>query len=201
MATNTTRLDTYLTWLRAIATFVFVAALCVSVALVVIAFVPGSPVREELPARALSGADGVGGVDTGVSLAKAGWVPFAVDDPSLGQRLLFLLTVLPGLLVVAEVARRLASVVRTAQDSDPFTAATSRALVSIGKLTVVAGLGAWVVSQVARVVLARTMLDSADHIRPHHSPLGWLVVGAILGGFGLILDRGVEMRAELDTVI
>jgi hypothetical protein len=200
MAT-TTRLDTYLTWLRAAATFVFIAALCVSVALVVIAFIPGSPVREELPARALSGVDGVGGVESGVSLAKAGWVPFAVDDPSLGQRLLFLLTVLPGLLVIAEVARRLSAVVRRARDSDPFTAASSRALVSIGKLTVIAGLGAWVVSQLARAVLARTMLDSADHIRPHHSPLGWLVVGAILAGFGLILDRGVEMRTELDTVI
>jgi hypothetical protein len=200
MATST-RLDTYLKWLRATATFVFIAALCVSVALVVIAFVPGSPVREELPARALSGFDGVGGVDSGVSLARSGWVPFAVDDPTLGQRLLFLLTVLPGLLVVAEVARRLAAVVRSAQDSDPFTATTSRALVSIGKLTVLAGLGAWLASQVARAVLARTMLDSADHIRPHHSPLGWLVVGAILAGFGLILDRGVEMRTELDTVI
>jgi hypothetical protein len=106
-----------------------------------------------------------------------------------------------GLLVIAEVARRLAAVVRTGQDSDPFTAATSRALASIGKLIVVAGLGAWVVRQVARAVLAGTMLDSADHIRPHQLPLGWLVVGAILTGFALILDRGVEMRAELDSVI
>ena len=195
------RLDTYLKWLRATATFVFIAALCVSVALLVIAFIPGSPVREELPARALSGFDGVEGIDAGVSLAKAGWVPFTVDDPSLAQRLLFLLTVLPGFLVVAEVARRLAAVVRTAQADDPFTTATSRALVSIGRLTVLAGLGAWAVSTVARAVLADTMLDSGTPLRPHHSPLGWLVVGAILTGFGLILDRGVEMRAELDTVI
>ncbi|HET6940075.1 MAG TPA: DUF2975 domain-containing protein [Nocardioides sp.] len=200
MATST-RLDTYLRWLRATATFVFIAALCVAVALVVIALVPGSPVRQALPARALSGFDGVGGVEPGVSLAKAGWVPFAVDDPSLGQRLLFLLTVLPGLLVIAEVARRLASVVRTAQENDPFTAATSKALVSIGRLTVLAGLGAWAVSQVAGAVLAHTMLESSTSLRPHHSPLGWLVVGLILTGFGLILDRGVEMRDELDTVI
>ncbi len=200
MAT-TTRLDTYLKWLRATATFVFVAALCASVALAVIAFVPGSPVRAELPARALSGLDEVGGVDAGVSLANSGWVPFAVDDPSLGQRLLFLLTVLPGLLVIAEVARRLAVVVRTAQDSDPFTATTSRSLLSIGRLTVLAGLGAWAVSQVAGAVLAHTMLESSTPLRPHHSPLGWLFVGVILTGFGLILDRGVEMRTELDTVI
>jgi hypothetical protein len=195
------RLDTYLKWLRATATFVFIAALCVSVALVVIAFVPGSPVREALPARSLTGFDGVGGVDSGVLLASSGWVPFTVDDPSLGQRLLFLLTVLPGLLVIAEVARRLAAVVRTAQGSDPFTATTSRALLSIGRLTVIAGLGAWAVSQVAGAVLAHTMLASSTPLRPHHSPLGWLVVGVILTGFGLIVDRGVEMRAELDTVI
>ena len=200
MAT-TTRLDTYLKWLRAIATFVFVAALCLSVALVVIALIPGSPVREELPARALSGFDGVRGVDPGVSLTRSGWVRFAIDDPSLGQRLLYLLSVLPGLLVVAELARRLAAVVRTAQESDPFTLATSQALLSIGRLTVLAGLGAWAVSQVARAALAHTMLDSSTPLRPHHSPLGWLVVGLILTGFGLIVDRGVAMRTELDTVI
>ena len=108
---------------------------------------------------------------------------------------------LPGLLVIAEVARRLAVVVRTAQDSDPFTATTSRALLSIGRLTVLAGLGAWAVSQVAGAVLAHTMLESSTPLRPHHSPLGWLFVGVILTGFGLILDRGVEMRTELDTVI
>src|SRR5436190_1930568 len=116
MAT-TARLDSYLKWLRATATFVFIAALCVSVALAVIALIPGSTVRAELPARALS------------------------------------------------------------------------------------GLGAWAVSQVAGAVLAHTMLESATPLRPHHSPLGWLFVGVILTGFGLILDRGVEMRTELDTVI
>jgi len=36
---------------------------------------------------------------------------------------------------------------------------------------------------------------------PHHAPLGWLAVGLIFAAFGQILDRGVSMRAELDTVI
>jgi hypothetical protein len=37
--------------------------------------------------------------------------------------------------------------------------------------------------------------------RPHQAPLGWLAVGLIFAAFGQILDRGVTMRAELDTVI
>ncbi len=38
-------------------------------------------------------------------------------------------------------------------------------------------------------------------VQPHQSPLGWLAVGLIFAALGLILDRGVAMRAELDTVI
>ena len=49
------RLGTWLRWLRATATFVFIAALCLAVAVLVIAFIPGSPVTQELPA---AGADG-----------------------------------------------------------------------------------------------------------------------------------------------
>ena len=48
------RLATWLRWLRATASFVFIAALCLAVALLVIAFIPGSPVIQELPATALS---------------------------------------------------------------------------------------------------------------------------------------------------
>src|SRR3954469_20836189 len=102
------RLGTWLRWLRATATFVFIAALCLAVALLVIAFIPGSPVTQELPSAALTGLDRVGGVTTGVVVDPSGWVPFAVHDPSLAQRLLYLLTVLPGLALVAEIARRMA---------------------------------------------------------------------------------------------
>jgi hypothetical protein len=45
------------------------------------------------------------------------------------------------------------------------------------------------------------MLESAVPFKPHESPLGWLAVGLIFAAFALILDRGVLMRAELDTVI
>jgi Protein of unknown function (DUF2975) len=195
------RLGTWLRWLRATSTFVFVAALCLAVAVLVIAFIPGSPVTQELPSAALTGLDRVGGVTTGAVVDPSGWVPFAVHDPSLGQRLLYLLTVLPGLVLIAEIARRMAQLLRTAQASDPFTATTARALMTVGKLTAFAGLGTWILSQAAQGLLSTTMLTSPLTYKPHQSPLGWLAVGLIFAALALILDRGVAMRAELDTVI
>ena len=195
------RLGSWLRWLRATATFVFIAALCLGVALLVIAFIPGSPVTQELPASALTGLDQVGGVTAAVAVDPSGWIPFTIHAPSLAQRLLYLMTVLPGLALIAEIARRMAHLLRAAQDTDPFTASTARALVTVGKLTAFAGLGTWVLSQVAQGVLSWTMLASPVPFHPHQAPLGWLAVGLIFAAFGQILDRGVAMRAELDTVI
>jgi hypothetical protein len=158
-------------------------------------------VTQELPAAALTGLDRVGGVTAGVGVDPSGWVPFTVHDASLAQRLLDLLTVLPGLVLIAEIARRMANLLRAAQASDPFTATTARALVTVGKLTAFGGLGAWIVSQVAQGLLSATMLASTLTYKPHQSPLGWLAVGLIFAALGQILDRGVAMRAELDTVI
>jgi hypothetical protein len=195
------RLATWLRWLRATATFVFIAAMCVAVALLVIAFIPKSPVTQDLPAGAVQGLHPVRGVTVGVGVDRSGWIPFGVDDASLAQRLLHLLVMLPGLILVAEIARRMAKLLRIAQLRDPFTAATSRELWRLGKLTAFAGSGSWVVSQVAQGLLSAPMLDAQPTYKPHQSPLGWIAVGLIFAGLGLILDRGVAMRAELDTVI
>jgi len=143
----------------------------------------------------------VGGVTAGVAVDASGWIPFTVHSPSLAQRLLYMMTVLPGLALIAEVARRMAHLLRAAQATDPFTASTFRALVAVGKLTAFAGLGAWVISQVAQGVLSWTMMTSPVPFHPHQAPLGWITVGLIFAAFGQILDRGVAMRAELDTVI
>ena len=150
------RLATWLRWLRAIATFVFIAAMCVAVAVLVIAFIPGSPVTQDLPGGALEGLHAVRGVSAGVTVDRSGWIPFTVHDPSVAQRSLYLLTVLPGLVLVAEIARRLSNLLRIAQVRDPFTAVTARALWSLGKLTAFAGLGIWVLSQVAQGLLSAT---------------------------------------------
>src|SRR3954451_19004340 len=77
------RLGTWRRWLRITATFVFIAALCLAVAMLVIALIPGSPVTQELPDAALTGLDRVGGVTTGVAVNPSGWIPFTIHDPSL----------------------------------------------------------------------------------------------------------------------
>ena len=124
-------LGRWLPRLRGTATFVYIAALCLAVALLVIAFIPGSPVTLALPTAELSGTGGVGGIVHGVVVDPGGEIVFKVTDPSLGQRMLHLLTTFPGLLLVAEVARRMRNLLRAAQDSDPFTAQTVRELSSL----------------------------------------------------------------------
>jgi hypothetical protein len=196
-----TRGARWLRWMRGTATFVFIAALCLGVALLVIAFIPRSPVSLGLPASALSGLDAVGGVEPGVALDPAGTVAFTVTDPTLYQRLLFLATLLPGLLLVAEVARRMARLLRAAEETDPFTARTARDLTTVARLTAIAGVGAWAVSSIASSLLSATMLTTGTPVTPYGSPFGWLAVALIFAGFAQLISRGVGMRAELDTLI
>jgi hypothetical protein len=195
------RLGTWLRRLRGTAEFVYIAALCGAVAALVIGLIPKSPVTLELPTSLLSGLDGVGGVVPGVVVDPAGKVVFSIDDPSLAQRMLYLATLLPGLLLVAEIARRMAKLLRGAQDSDPFTAQNARELTLIAKITAFGGLGVWAVGNIAKWVLSATMLSSGTAVDPRQSPLGWLAVGLIFAAFGQLVARGVAMRAELDTVI
>jgi len=194
-------LDRWLRRLRGTATFVYIAALCLSVALLVIGFIPKSPVTLGLPTSSLSGWGRVGGIVRGVVVDPSGEVVFKVTDPSLGQRMLYLATMLPALLLVAEIARRMANLLRGAQDSDPFTTQTARELTVVAKITAFGGLGVWAVSNVAKWALSATMLESGTAVEPHQSPFAWLAVGLIFAAFAQLISRGVGMRAELDTVI
>lgn len=47
------------------------------------------------------------------------------------QRLLYLATMLPGLALIAEIARKMAKLLRDAQDNDPFTVGTARELTAV----------------------------------------------------------------------
>ncbi len=195
------RLDRWLPRLRGTATFVYIAALCLAVALLVIAFIPGSPVTLGLPTALLSGTGRVGGVVHGVVVDPAGEIVFKITDPSLAQRMLYMATTVPALLLVAEVARRMRNLLRAAQDSDPFTAQTARELTVVAKIIAFGGVGVWAVSSAAKWALSATMLESGAVVQPHDSPAGWLAVGLIFAAFAQLIARGVAMRAELDTVI
>ena len=195
------QLGRWLGRLRGTATFVFIAALCLAVAVFVIGFIPGSPVSLDLAIESLKGSLNMSGLVPGVVLDPAGQVALTIEDPTLGQRMLFVATSVPGLLLVAEIARRMAKLLRAAQDHDPFTAQTSRDLTSVAKITAFGGLGVWAVSAVATAALSTTVLESGVAVRPHQSPLGWLAVGLIFAAFAQLVAHGVAMREELDTII
>ncbi|MDX6260834.1 MAG: hypothetical protein QOH84_2522 [Kribbellaceae bacterium] len=195
------QLGVWLRRLRVTATVVFIAALCGAVAVLVIAFIPGSPVVVELNTTRLSGLDGIQGVVRDVIADPAGRIPFRVVHPSLGQRLLYLATTLPGVLLIAEIARRMSALLRSAEVTDPFTTHTVRELTFLAKLTAFGGFGVSVLSNAATSILGSTILASGKPIGPYESPLVWLAVGLVFAGFAQLLSRGVAMRADLDTVI
>ena len=173
--------------LRGTATFIFIAALCLAVAVLVISLIPGSPVTVRLPAAP----------PPGLALDPSGWADFQVVHPSLAQRLLSAATVVPGLLLVAEMARRMAAIL----DSDPFTARTALLLTRLAKVTAFGGLVPWAVAIVAKWQLSATVLAGSAAVEPGLSVLGWLAVALIIAGFAQLITRGAAMRTELDTVI
>ena len=195
------QLSPWLRRLRGTAEIVWVAALCAAVALLVIGFIPRSPVTLPLPTSMLSGLGRVGGIAAGVIVDPAGRIILKVTDPSLAQRMIYLATTLPGVVLIAEIARRTARLLRAAQDSDPFTAQTARELTFVAKLTAFGGLGVWAITSAADWALSATMLHSGRPVEPHQSPFVWLAVGLVFAAFAQLIARGVAMRAELDTVI
>jgi len=187
---------------RAAATFIRWAALALVVAVVVIAVAPRSPVRLDISIAKLGHLDHLAGTTPAVTVESAGRIAFKFTDPSLALRMLNLATTVPGLLLVAEIARRMAKLLRGAQDHDPFTVATARQLALVAKITALGGLTVWAAASVARWELsASALVDGRDVSVLHQSPLGWLGAALIIAAFGQIITRGVGMRTELDTII
>jgi hypothetical protein len=200
-ATRLTRFN-WLAVSRAAATFVQWAALALVVAVVAIGIAPKSPVKLDISIRELSGPVQVAGAKPGVTVDPASRLMFKFTDPSFALRMVNLGTTVPGLLLVAEIARRMAKLLRAAQHSDPFTAHTARELTAAAKITVLGGLSAWALANVSRWVLSSYVLVSGTDVSLlHESPLGWIGAGLIIAGFGQVVARGVGMRSELDAVI
>jgi hypothetical protein len=188
--------------LRQTATLVYIVALCVAVAVLVIAFIPHSPVTTALVAEDVPGLDHVSGLSAGVTIDPAGTVAVEIAEPSAGQRLLYLVVVLPGLALVALISWRMANLLRAALANDPFTAPTVRALTALAKVTAVGGIAVWAMSNLATWALSATILDAASAPQPHEAvALAWLAVALVFAAFGQLIARGVAMRADLDTVI
>jgi len=196
------RFDKWLHRLRVTATIVCTVALSLAVAVLVIAFIPHSPVTAALPAKDVPGLDHVAGLAAGVTVDPAGTIAVKIAEPSVAQRLLYLVAVVPGLALVALIAWRMAKLLRTALASDPFTAQTVRALTALAKITAIGGIAVWAMSNIATWVLSATVLDAASTPQPREAAaLAWLGVALIFAAFGQLIARGVAMRAELDTVI
>ena len=172
------------------------------VALVAIAIAPKSPVRLDIATVKLTGLDRIVGLTPGVVVDSAGRLPVEFTDPSLGVRLLNLAVFIPGLLLVAEIARRMARLLRAAEQHDPFTHQTVRALGGVARLTAIGGVGVWAIAAIARWVLSSHVLSTGTDVTLlRQSPVGWLGVALIIAGFSQVVARGVAMRTELDAVI
>jgi hypothetical protein len=195
------RTDRWLRPLQGTATFVYIAALCLAVAVLVIGLIPGSPVSLQLPGTVLGGAGPVAGVDPAATIDPDGFVAFAIAKATLGQRLLLVATVLPGLLLVAELARRVGQLLKHVATNDPFTTRTARELSAAAKVTAFGGLGVWAVGILARWALSATVLDGRAAVSPDRSLLGWIAVALVFAAFAQVIGRGAVLRAELDTVI
>jgi len=196
------RLDKWLHRLRVTATIIYIVALCLAVAVLVIAFIPHSPITAALPATNVPGLDHLSGLADGVTVDPAGTIAVEIAEPSVAQRLLYLIAVLPALALIALIARHVAKLLRATLASDPFTTQTARALTILAKITAIGGLAVWAISNLATWVLSATVLDSASSPQPREAAaLAWLAVALIFAAFGQLIARGVAMRAELDTVI
>ena len=160
------RATTWLTrsnWLavaRAAATFVQWAALALVLAVVAIGIAPKSPVQVDISMLRLPGPTHVAGAAPGVIVDPAGRLLFKFTDPSFAMRMLNLGTTVPGSALVAEIARRMANLLRAAQHSDPFTARTARELTRVAKITAFGGLGVWAAGNVTRWALSSYVLES-----------------------------------------
>jgi Protein of unknown function (DUF2975) len=187
---------------RGAAVFIQWASLSLAVAVVVIGIAPKSPVLLDVSVARLANFDRIGGVASNVRIDQAGRLALRLIDASFSVRMLNLGTTVPGLVLIAEIARRMAKLLRRAERNDPFTDETSRELSRVAIVAAVGGIAVWAIASVVRWQLSSYVLTSGrDASLLEGSPVGWLGTGLIIAAFGQVVRRGVAMRTELDAVI
>lgn len=127
-------------------------------------------------------------------------VSVCTDSPTVRESLLAYLV--DGLwpLVIAIAAASLYRIVRDAGRTDPFTPATVRRLRRVAVFVLLGGGAATVAEAAASDALAASFVAGAFHASDTPGVVV-LVVGLALAAIAEVINRGVALRSELDTVI
>jgi hypothetical protein len=127
--------------------------------------------------------------------------------PGIGQRMLYTLMSLPGLLVWAAVLLLLWRIIRAARQTGPFTVQAAAAMRRLGWLIIAGTAAAGVLQGFAQDRLINTMLTpSNDYGDALTDPIRALLpvpvlAGAALLSFARIIQRGAEMDAEIKATV
>jgi hypothetical protein len=154
------------------------------------------------------GAVCAGMVGGGIDVRIAGLRPGAeaantasvcVESPSTGQLLLMLLHEAPTYIAAGIAAALLYRVVRDTRRQDPFTSLTVRRLRQLAWFVLISGFVVTAAVNTTSGWLLRTMVQHGT--APSERMWSWLFVAVGIGATAEIVNRGVALRTELDTVI
>jgi hypothetical protein len=139
----------------------------------------------------------------GASISINGTLQACADHPAVGQRILYTLMSLPGLLVWGSVLFLLWRVIRAARQSGPFTVPVAVAMRRLGWLIIGGCVAAAAVQGFALDQLLNTMLTPRDHFGDLISePVRALLpVPALAGAALLTFARIIRLGADMDDEI
>lgn len=128
-------------------------------------------------------------------------------EPSVAQDLLYALgSGLAFMLVSVPMIWYAIRLIDDARSGDPFTPAMVRRLRKLGLMVLLLGLLSEVVEYAAQTVLLRISLPDDESLMfgasiEHYPSLWWLLPGLVLLAVSAIVQRGCDLREELDGVI
>lgn len=138
----------------------------------------------------------------GVRLADRGSIEVEVADPSPAQSWLGLLSFLPTSLVVLLTLVLLRRALGRCLREDPFHPATIRTLRRLGPTIFLAGAAAWALESLVRFALVDSVTSGGPAVSLEFTAIGvWLIVATTVAAFAEVMQRGRELRTELDGVI
>lgn len=146
-------------------------------------------------------------VRPGASVSINGTLQACALHPGIGQRLLYTLMSLPGLLVWGSVLLLLWLVIRGSRRTGPFTRQVAVAMRRLGWLIIAGTAAAAAVQGFALDQLLNTMLATQDHFgdaltEPIHALLPVPVLaGAALLTFARIIRLGTDMDDEIKATM